>query len=289
MSERDIERSVTALWSSAPAQAAAELPVARAYENDPIDRVACRLGDASCASAHASHVARSARADAASPAHGSLLRLQRHYGNRYVGQVLSRAKAGDEMEEVERSIDSARGGGHGLDHRTRGQMEGAFGADFGGVRVHTDARADRLNEQLSARAFATGKDIFFKQGQYDPGSSGGRELLAHELTHVVQQNGDGIRTKMTVSQPDDPQEMEADRMAKAVVQREHEGANVRRQEAPQAEEDEPAVAAKRDPAAVLRQPEAPRAEDEETNKPLQTKHDASATLARQTEEEQQPE
>jgi hypothetical protein len=248
MSEREIERSVAALGSTAAAHTTGDAAVARAHANDPVDRVSCRLGDATCATAHASRLARSPPADAAASAHGSLLRLQRQYGNRYVGQVLNRSKSGGDMDDIERSIDQARGSGQGLDHRTRSQMESAFGADFSGVRVHTDARADNLNQSLSARAFATGKDIFFKQGQYDPGSSGGRELLAHELTHVVQQNGDGLRTKMTVSQPDDPQEVEADQMAKAVVQRE----NTR------GSEDDKEIGARLD-----RQPEAPAETDDE--------------------------
>jgi hypothetical protein len=67
-------------------------------------------------------------------------------------------------------------------------MERVFGADFSGVRVHTDAHSDSLNHSLHARAFTTGKDIFFKQGEYNPGSSTGQELIAHELAHVVQQN-----------------------------------------------------------------------------------------------------
>jgi hypothetical protein len=75
-------------------------------------------------------------------------------------------------------------------------MESSFGADFSGVRVHADAQSDTLNQSLNARAFTTGQDVFFRQGAYSPGSSGGRELLAHELTHVVQQNGDQVQTKL---------------------------------------------------------------------------------------------
>jgi hypothetical protein len=68
-------------------------------------------------------------------------------------------------------------------------MERAFGADFSSVKVHTDAEADTLNQELNARAFTTGQDIFFRQGEYSPGSGSGQKLIAHELTHVVQQNG----------------------------------------------------------------------------------------------------
>ncbi|HET6228812.1 MAG TPA: DUF4157 domain-containing protein [Longimicrobiaceae bacterium] len=97
--------------------------------------------------------------------------------------------------EVESAIDSARGGGRPMDASIRASMESAFGADFSGVRVHTGAAADSLNQAVQARAFTTGQDVFFSGGAYDPGSGAGRELLAHELTHVVQQNGDDVRRK----------------------------------------------------------------------------------------------
>src|SRR5215469_6750101 len=66
-------------------------------------------------------------------------------------------------------------------------MELSLGADFSEVRVHSDALADRLSSSLSARAFTTGRDIFFRRGEYSPGLAGGQRLLAHELVHVVQQ------------------------------------------------------------------------------------------------------
>jgi hypothetical protein len=90
--------------------------------------------------------------------------------------------------DLETSINQARGGGQPLGDNIRKPMEQAFGADFGGVKVHTDSRSDQLNQSIQARAFTTGQDVFFRQGEYNPGSRGGQELLAHELTHVVQQN-----------------------------------------------------------------------------------------------------
>ena len=122
--------------------------------------------------------------------------------------------------EVEQAIQAARGSGQSLDSGVRAQMEPAFGADFGGVRVHTDNEAETLNRDLGARAFTVGQDIFFRQEAYQPGSSGGRELLAHELTHVVQQNGDQVQRKLAVGQPGDQYEQEADRIARAMMQRE---------------------------------------------------------------------
>ena len=103
--------------------------------------------------------------------------------------------------DVERSIDGARSGGKALDAGVRGAMEPAFGADFGGVRVHTGGEAHQLNQTLQARAFTTGPDIFFRRGEYRPESSGGQELLAHELTHVVQQGA--AQTKRVQRSPED--------------------------------------------------------------------------------------
>ena len=95
--------------------------------------------------------------------------------------------------DLETSINQARGGGQAMADNIREPMEQAFGADFSGVKVHTDGQSDQLNRSIQARAFTTGQDVFFRQGEYNPGSRGGQELIAHELTHVVQQNGGGMR------------------------------------------------------------------------------------------------
>ncbi|MEQ8753318.1 MAG: DUF4157 domain-containing protein [Coleofasciculus sp. G1-WW12-02] len=105
-------------------------------------------------------------------------------------QRVQRYATGGEMDaspDLESSIQRARGGGQPLDNGIRERMEGAFGADFSGVRVHTDGTSDQLNQSIQAKAFTTGQDVFFRKGAYNPGSRGGQELLAHELTHVVQQ------------------------------------------------------------------------------------------------------
>ena len=89
--------------------------------------------------------------------------------------------------ELEQTVEKSRGKGQALPENLRRSMEGPFGVDFGEVRVHTDAQAHDMNDSVSARAFTTGQDIFFRKGEYNPGSEGGKEILAHELTHVVQQ------------------------------------------------------------------------------------------------------
>lgn len=175
----------------------------------------------------------------------SILQMQRHHGNRYVQRALARHGEGEAevTPALESSIEQARGGGQGLDSRTRVQMESAFGSDFSGVRIHTGADAHSLNRAVNAVAFTTGQDIFFRDGAYDPSNASGRELLAHELTHVVQQGGaaqvpgharrfkvqrmcpecekekerNTFQAKLVVGAPDDQYEQEADQVAKDVV------------------------------------------------------------------------
>lgn len=80
-----------------------------------------------------------------------------------------------------------------------------MGVDFSRVKVHTDAKSDQLNRSIQAKAFTTGQDVFFRHGAYDPSSRGGQELIAHELTHVVQQ---GSASHITQVQSKENQESE---------------------------------------------------------------------------------
>ena len=96
-------------------------------------------------------------------------------------------EGGDVSDEVQSSINGSRGSGKSIEENVRSSMENAFGADFSDVRIHLGAESTALNDSMNARAFTTGNDIFFRQGEYTPGSSSGKEILAHELTHVVQQ------------------------------------------------------------------------------------------------------
>ncbi len=94
--------------------------------------------------------------------------------------------AGGEFEEA---LGQARGGGQPLPSQVRREFEPSFGADFSGVRVHTGSDAAGLNQAIQARAFTHGQDIYMGAGQYDSGSTSGKRLLAHELTHTIQQTG----------------------------------------------------------------------------------------------------
>jgi len=102
-------------------------------------------------------------------------------------------------------------------------FESRFGRDFSGVRVHSDVKAAGMSHALKARAFTVGQDIFFGAGEYAPETTEGQRLLAHELTHTVQQGNASVvdsstlRTRMDVSRPGEPLEWEAGKVARHVV------------------------------------------------------------------------
>ncbi len=95
-------------------------------------------------------------------------------------------------------------------------------ADLSRVRIHTGLEADRLTRDVQARAFTTGADIFFRSGEYHPDDPAGLELLAHEVTHTEQQRQGSVSTQasaeaVSISEPSDSFELEADRVARAFV------------------------------------------------------------------------
>lgn len=104
---------------------------------------------------------------------------------------IHRKEAGGDVPAVTPSIesrlDATRGGGEPLPEAVRSQIEPRLGADLSGVRVHRGGEADALNRELRAQAFTRQRDIYFGAGRYQPETRRGQRLLAHELTHVVQQ------------------------------------------------------------------------------------------------------
>jgi hypothetical protein len=124
-------------------------------------------------------------------------------------------EGGPISDQLAGRIQARRGSGAALDERTRTPLEQSFGASFEDVRVHTDTESGAINRSLGAKAFTTGSDIFFGEGAH-PGDS---QLLAHELTHVVQQRSmsGGGSGGMHVGPAGDSYEREADSMAAAVT------------------------------------------------------------------------
>jgi outer membrane protein OmpA-like peptidoglycan-associated protein len=109
--------------------------------------------------------------------------------------------------DLETNIQSSRTGGTPLPESVRAFFEPRFGQDFSQVRMHTDTDAAQMNRDLNARAFTYGKNVYFGAGEFNPGTSTGNRLLAHELTHVIQQrqsNVSVLRRRMEVENPNDP-------------------------------------------------------------------------------------
>jgi hypothetical protein len=143
-------------------------------------------------------------------------------GNRAFGGLLARQGAGilpggAVHPEVETAIASTRGGGAQLEPSTRERLGAGLGDSLADVRVHTGDVADGLARSVSARAFATGTDVYFARGEYRPGSAAGDRLLAHEVSHVVQQRGAATTGPMTVTEPGDAIEAEADAAARDLL------------------------------------------------------------------------
>lgn len=118
-------------------------------------------------------------------------------------QTKSEAKPLNTSSEFSDKLNNAKSSGEPLDGSLRTEMESKMGADFSGVKIHTDSSAHALSREINAQAFTEGQNIFFNQGKYNPASSDGQELIAHELVHTVQQ-GDGMSRKV-MRKPEDPQ------------------------------------------------------------------------------------
>jgi murein DD-endopeptidase MepM/ murein hydrolase activator NlpD len=93
--------------------------------------------------------------------------------------------------DIASGMNTLRGNGNPLTNFVRGYFEPRFGYDFSNVRVHADASSAHLARSVNAQAFTLGRDVVFGAGRYTPETEGGRHLLAHELTHVVQQGQGG--------------------------------------------------------------------------------------------------
>jgi len=91
-------------------------------------------------------------------------------------------------DDIGERLSRTKFGGSSLPDKVRSSMESRFGVDFSQVRIHTDSNTVQMAQELNAAAFTNGRDIFFNSGRYDPHSQSGKRLLAHELTHVIQQS-----------------------------------------------------------------------------------------------------
>lgn len=143
------------------------------------------------------------------PPYASILALHDVAGNRAVSDQIGR-----EFQETAQRV--VRSPGQSLEPAIRSMMESRLGHDFGAVRVHTNAPAAQSALALNSTAYTVGKDIVFGSGQYNPNSSNGVRLLAHELAHVIQQSRTGSQKTGLVNHPADVFEADADRAAEMV-------------------------------------------------------------------------
>ncbi len=103
-------------------------------------------------------------------------------------------------QKLSEKVKSARGKGRPIPEQTRKRMEASFGVDLSSVRIHTGKEAEEMCKALNAQAFTIGKDIFFNSGKFNPETTSGERLLAHELTHVLQQKQGAILKKAEAGQ-----------------------------------------------------------------------------------------
>jgi hypothetical protein len=139
------------------------------------------------------------------------LRVQRQAANGVVSPLPYQGRGAGRLGLVH---DVLRSPGQPLDTPTRAYMEPRLGYDFSRVRVHTDTRAAESAQAVNALAYTVGRDVVFGAGQYAPGTPAGRQLLAHELAHVVQQGSESrLHSKLELGAVNDRFEQEASSVA----------------------------------------------------------------------------
>ncbi len=108
------------------------------------------------------------------------------------GGTINRKGQGDAetTPEFQSKLESSKGKGQSLPEHLQDELGGKMGANFSGVKIHTGGEAHGMNENVNAKAFTHGQDVYFREGEYNAQSSSGKELLAHELVHTVQQSGE---------------------------------------------------------------------------------------------------
>ena len=158
---------------------------------------------------------------AVADARGGLAGMASNLGNHGFSAVVARMRDGEGITagglvhpDVEQAIALAHGGGRPLERSLSQRLEGAAGSTLDDVRVHVGPQAELLSRAVEARAFTVGSDIFFGAGEYRPGTADGDRLIAHEVAHVAQQRGAPAGGPLTVSEPGDALEREAEAFAR---------------------------------------------------------------------------
>jgi hypothetical protein len=192
------------------------------HEHDESADQAQQTGRRVPAEAELSHLLRAASAGRPDVlGRSGVANLQRAVGNSAVGSVLGEQGAAQEQHSPVHDVVGS-GGGQPMDADTRADMETRFGTDFSDVRVHTGSAAHESARSVGAHAYTVGHDVVFQRDRYDPASAEGRTMLAHELTHVVQQrsgpvDGTDAPGGIRISDPSDRFEQDAAANAERIV------------------------------------------------------------------------
>ena len=139
--------------------------------------------------------------DSYSAGGGATETISRKKTGTYHSDIIQRSGRSPPRESIpfEQSLSSSKGSGSALPGDTREFMESRFNADFSGVRIHTGATAQAMSSNIHAQAFAHGNDIYFNEGKFSPQTENGGTLLAHELTHTIQQGASPAKTSTGIS------------------------------------------------------------------------------------------
>ncbi len=227
------------------------------------------------------------------------VQLQRKIGNQQAGKVVQDGKSGQPgrqlSEPARKELKARKGAGQALEPDVQQKMEAALGHQLDQVRVHTDGPADALNQQIGAAAFATGRDIFFRQGRYNPETPTGQHLLVHELTHVVQQSRGEVPTDEGQVRPaGDAFEQQANQVATAAIQQQLNPGTLQRQpleeeeellQTQSLEEEEELLQTQDEEELVMMQP----LEEEEEEELLQPQEEEELVMMQPLEEEEEEE
>jgi hypothetical protein len=204
MDEVDLEKSATKLPAQKPAQ----------FDEAPGEAEADAVRDAFLKNIgkQPQSAAQALSAADGSTRESAVSRLQEQHGNTYVKRVVaethgkSGSMVGLPQNEMVSEVQRRKGSGSELEGGARQNLEDHFGSDLSSVRVHTDNESASLNRELNAQAFTVGSDIFMAEGKYNPDSSEGQGLLAHELTHVGQQGGLGSQGVQREGNPEEEED-----------------------------------------------------------------------------------
>jgi flagellar biosynthesis GTPase FlhF len=110
-------------------------------------------------------------------------------------EVQKKETATEGKSEIESRLKKTKGNGSPMGKGIKLEMENSFGANFSSIRIHTDSNAVSMCQEMGAQAFTNGSDIYFNKGKYNPNSAAGKQLLAHELTHTIQQGAVSVTHK----------------------------------------------------------------------------------------------